>query len=144
MQLETAKGRRLGKTQLAQVLQMGMDNRVAQMISAYTHPGNIAEIRMNAPRALAWSAESPSRYRVVIELLNSEGQVAEAVTCWTGFRRVEVRDRRLLLNGVPMFEYLCNTAEISRRRVDFIGLPLKLPDCDGAPARVVAIEHDGG
>lgn len=46
----------------------------------------------------------------------------------------------LLLKGIPMFEYLCNTGEISSDRVEFYGLPLKLPHCDGAPARVIAIE----
>jgi len=45
----------------------------------------------------------------------------------------------LLLKGMPMFEYLCNTGEISQSRVEFIGLPLKIPHCDGAPARVIAI-----
>jgi kynurenine formamidase len=39
-----------------------------------------------------------------------------------------------------MFEYLCNTAEIASNRVDFYGLPMKLPHADGAPARVIAIE----
>ncbi len=47
----------------------------------------------------------------------------------------------LLLKGVPMFEYLCNTGALSQPRVEFIGLPLKIPHCDGAPARVVAIEE---
>lgn len=46
----------------------------------------------------------------------------------------------LLLKGIPMFEYLCNTAAITRPRVEFFGLPIKVPDCDGAPARVIAIE----
>ncbi len=49
----------------------------------------------------------------------------------------------LLLKGVPMFEYLCNTGEISADRVDFFGLPLKLPHCDGAPARVIVMEDVG-
>ena len=47
----------------------------------------------------------------------------------------------LLLKGVPMFEYLCNTGAVSAERVAFYGLPLKLPHCDGAPARVIAIEE---
>jgi kynurenine formamidase len=46
----------------------------------------------------------------------------------------------LLLKGVPMFEYLCNMGEITQARVEFIGLPLKIPGCDGAPVRAIAIE----
>ena len=49
----------------------------------------------------------------------------------------------LLLNGVVMFEYLCNMTAITRPRVEFIGLPLKVARCDGAPARAIAIEDDG-
>ena len=46
----------------------------------------------------------------------------------------------LLLKGVLMFEYLCNMAAIRKDRVHFIGLPLKIPGCDGAPVRAIAIE----
>ncbi|WP_420393121.1 cyclase family protein [Acuticoccus sp.] len=46
----------------------------------------------------------------------------------------------LLLRGVIMFEYLCNMAAIVAPRVEFFGLPLKVPDCDGAPIRAVAVE----
>lgn len=48
----------------------------------------------------------------------------------------------LLLNGVVMFEYLSNMSSIRKDRVMFVGLPLKLPDSDGAPARAIAIEED--
>lgn len=47
----------------------------------------------------------------------------------------------LLLKGVTMFEYLCNLGDLTRARVEFIALPLKIPDCDGAPVRAVAIEE---
>ena len=62
----------------------------------------------------------------------------------TGARKPAFEDNtthiELLLKGIPMFEYICNTAEISAERVEFFGLPLKLPHSDGAPARVIAIE----
>ena len=48
----------------------------------------------------------------------------------------------LLLNGVIMFEYLCNMNAIRSDRVHFIGLPVKIPGADGAPVRAVAIEED--
>lgn len=49
----------------------------------------------------------------------------------------------LLRNGVHMIEYLTNTAEIRRETVFFSAAPLKIPDADGAPARVYAIEDLG-
>lgn len=46
----------------------------------------------------------------------------------------------LLRNGVHMVEYLTNTAAISQSRVFLSAAPLKIPDADGAPARVYVIE----
>ena len=45
----------------------------------------------------------------------------------------------LLRNGVILIEYLCNLASIEASRVEFVALPLKLPNADGAPARAVAL-----
>ena len=42
-----------------------------------------------------------------------------------------------------MFEYLANTGRLQAPRNFFVGLPISLPDSDGAPARVIAIEEDG-
>ena len=50
----------------------------------------------------------------------------------------------LLLNGVLMFEYLCNMMEIREKRVFFIGLPMKIANSDGAPVRAIAIEQYEG
>lgn len=44
----------------------------------------------------------------------------------------------LLRNGVILIEYLTNTRALTTSRITFHCLPMKLPDADGAPARVVA------
>jgi kynurenine formamidase len=49
---------------------------------------------------------------------------------------------RLLARGVVMFEYLANTGALKAPRNQFVGLPIRLPDSDGSPARVIAIEED--
>jgi arylformamidase len=46
----------------------------------------------------------------------------------------------LLRRGVILVEYLCNTSEIKGQRTFICILPLKLPNSDGAPARVIALE----
>ncbi len=48
----------------------------------------------------------------------------------------------LLRRGVPLIEYLRNLAAIEQPRPQLCALPIKLPDADGAPARVIAIEPD--
>jgi arylformamidase len=48
----------------------------------------------------------------------------------------------LLRAGVIMIEYLCNMSALTRPRTEVFALPLKIPDADGAPARVIAREPD--
>lgn len=46
----------------------------------------------------------------------------------------------LLGAGIILVEVLTNLSHIRKRRVKFIGLPLKIRSVDGAPARVIALE----
>jgi arylformamidase len=48
----------------------------------------------------------------------------------------------LLRAGVIMIEYLCNMGAVKGPRTQLFALPLKIPDADGAPARVIALEPD--
>ncbi len=50
-----------------------------------------------------WSSERPVRYTVVVSLIDPGGDVVEATATRIGFRRVEIVDRELLLNGYPVF-----------------------------------------
>jgi kynurenine formamidase len=43
---------------------------------------------------------------------------------------------------VILIEYLCNLAALESERTQLFALPLKLPDADGAPARVIAWQPD--
>ena len=45
----------------------------------------------------------------------------------------------LLRNGVILIEYLCNMGALEQDRVMLVALPLKLPESDGAPSRVIAL-----
>jgi len=48
---------------------------------------------------LPWSSENPVLYTLTASLIHPDGSVVEAVSCRTGFRRVEIRNRELLING---------------------------------------------
>ena len=100
--LMTDAGRRVGRQQTAPVQAFGTDGQFEQHLSAYAFEGVIAATSVEVPRVKPWSAEAPNRYRVVAELLDEHGTVIEVAHTWTGFRRVEVRDRRLLVNGVAI------------------------------------------
>lgn len=49
-----------------------------------------------------WSAETPVLYCAVIELLDAEGHVLQALSQPVGFRRVEIQNGLLLVNGQPV------------------------------------------
>ena len=49
-----------------------------------------------------WSAETPELYRLTIALLNPQGEVVEVEACDVGFRRVDVSNGLLKLNGKPL------------------------------------------
>jgi beta-galactosidase len=50
-----------------------------------------------------WSAESPTLYALVVTLRDSSGRIVEIVAIRLGFRKVEIRDRQLLVNGQAIY-----------------------------------------
>ncbi len=51
---------------------------------------------------LKWSAEKPHLYSLVLELEDNHDNTLEVVEEKIGFRRLEIRDARFLVNGVPI------------------------------------------
>lgn len=74
----------------------------AQWAQSYTFMGYAAEFEISLADASPWSAETPTRYRLITELLDSKGKVCEAHETWIGFTRIETGGRRLRVNGQPV------------------------------------------
>lgn len=66
---------------------------------AYVFSGHDAVVEDSIPRVKSWSAELPHRYLVTVTLVDDRGRDVETVRQWTGFRRVEIVGRDLLVNG---------------------------------------------
>lgn len=49
-----------------------------------------------------WSAESPYLYRLFATLKDKSGKEVEVITQQVGFRKVEIKDAQLLVNGKPV------------------------------------------
>jgi len=49
-----------------------------------------------------WTAETPNLYTLLIVNLDKRGDTLEIIRSKVGFRRIEIRDKNLLLNGVPL------------------------------------------
>lgn len=85
-------------------------------------------LRARRPRAVAF--DFPQDYTVRLLLQGEVRPLEEHVT-----------HDVLLRNGVILIEYLANTAALTTPRTFLCCLPLKVPDADGAPARVIALEE---
>jgi len=57
------------------------------------------EFRVPVAGPKRWTAETPYLYRMLLTLEDSLGHVLEAIPSQVGFRKVEIRDGRLLVNG---------------------------------------------
>lgn len=58
-----------------------------------------------------WTAETPWLYTLVLTLNTDQREVIEAVSCRVGFRRVEIRDGQLFINGRSVRLYGVNRHE---------------------------------
>lgn len=57
-------------------------------------------------------------------------------------REEHVTHFELLAHGVILIEYLTNTLQLVSERVEFLALPLAVPEADGAPVRAIAFEDE--
>jgi len=51
---------------------------------------------------MKWTAETPNLYTLVLRLCDADGKVVEADSCRVGFRKIEIRAGRFLVNGQPI------------------------------------------
>ena len=82
------------------------DSEGRQVASARPSPVTIqpagdglARLTMRVARPRTWSAETPHRYLLLLSLQDQAGRVLEAIPVRVGFRTVEIRNARVLVNG---------------------------------------------
>ncbi|MCA2214199.1 glycoside hydrolase family 2 TIM barrel-domain containing protein [Jidongwangia harbinensis] len=70
-------------------------------------------VTLTAPVAdpAKWSAEEPTLYALVLELLAADGTVLHTASQPVGFREIEVRDKQILVNGERILVKGVNRAE---------------------------------
>jgi hypothetical protein len=64
---------------------------------------NISNAAIRRRRTLLWAPAHPNLIDAEIELIGGDGQVIDRVESYFGLRRVEARDGRVLINGIPTF-----------------------------------------
>ena len=63
----------------------------------------IIEVERKVSRPRKWSAEDPYLYTMLLTLKNESGEIIEVESCHVGFRQIEIKDGRILINGVPVY-----------------------------------------
>ena len=62
-----------------------------------------------------WTAETPDLYQIILILRNEKGKITETTETKIGFREVEIKDSRFLINGIPVHLKGTNRHEIHPR-----------------------------
>ncbi len=70
-----------------------------QMFSLPTAEQDIIVFQRSFPEPLAWTAEKPNLYTLILTLRDEAGRVLEVSPIKVGFRNVEMKDGQLLVNG---------------------------------------------
>jgi len=60
---------------------------------------SFALLEAEIPNVKQWSDETPNLYTLVLTLNDDQGNVVEAESCKVGFRKIEIEDGQLLVNG---------------------------------------------
>ena len=72
-------------------------------IAHFSFPADQKSDHINLIDIKKWSAENPYLYMLLIRLIDAKGEVVEVIPQRVGFRRVEVKNRQLLVNGQPIY-----------------------------------------
>eukprot|EP00903_Cladosiphon_okamuranus_P003374 g3372.t1 len=101
--LQNEDGDAVCEAQCVSVDQFNIDGSpTEQWKQTYTFDGYAAKLSIEVAQAKPWSAERPTRYRLVCELQNPDGNCLETHETWIGFTRIETTGRRLNVNGRPI------------------------------------------
>ncbi|MDH3213290.1 MAG: hypothetical protein OEM05_12465 [Myxococcales bacterium] len=79
--------------------------RGGRAVATATAPAG-AVVTVDVPEPALWSPETPILYDVELVLRTAEGESLDRLHTYTGFRTVEIRDGRWLLNGAPIRQRL--------------------------------------
>jgi beta-galactosidase len=82
----------------------GRKTPLGQSEPATVEPGQEVQLKIGSEvtNPLKWTAETPNLYTIVVELRDTAEETTEVKACRFGFRKVELKDRQFLVNGVSI------------------------------------------
>ncbi|WP_246072832.1 glycoside hydrolase family 2 TIM barrel-domain containing protein [Paenibacillus dokdonensis] len=100
----------------------------SQNLSISSGPEHTAALSGDIVSPKLWSAEKPNLYTLVVSLKNQHGQPIQYVSCKVGFRRFELEDGLMKINGKTIEFRGVNRHEFSLSKGRAIGLEEMLQD----------------
>ncbi len=116
VELVDARGRSIGEARGIEVPVFRRGSEMLELVSGFVWPGPVARASFDVSGIRRWSHEEPVLYRAIVTLHDAGGAVVETVSQRVGFRSVEVRDNRLLVNGAAVQIVGVNRHEWDERR----------------------------
>ena len=109
----TFKGKELGTTDYV----LYRNNHPVVKGSVKNSAEVVASEKVNSP--VLWSAEDPQLYQLVLHVKDDEGEVTEVIKQNVGFRRFEMKDgimlingKRIVFKGVNRHEFSCESGRV--------------------------------
>lgn len=90
----------------------------------------VARLLLPVRAPLKWSADAPNLYSTLLTLKDASGKVIEVVPSRVGFRKVEVRGARILINGQPAVFKGVNRHEHNPDAGHYVGRALMVRDLE--------------
>ncbi|MDD5697945.1 MAG: glycoside hydrolase family 2 TIM barrel-domain containing protein, partial [Victivallaceae bacterium] len=88
------------------------------------------EITLAVPTPEPWSAEAPKLYTLTVALTAPDGQIADVTGLKIGFRKIETKNRRLLVNGQDILINGVNRHDHDDTRGKAVGIELMRRDLE--------------
>lgn len=85
-----------------------------------TEGAGVFNLKAGLPDVKQWTAEAPNLYTALIELFDARGALLEATSLRVGFRRVEIVNGTLIVNGRPIRIRGVNRGEFDPRGLHVI------------------------
>jgi len=85
-----------------EILNADYSSKILDARMAQRGEPKFAWLEANIKNPAKWTAETPNLYTLVLTLNDTNGNVVEADSCKIGFRKIEIRDGRFLVNGQPI------------------------------------------
>lgn len=131
VKLENFQARAL-KDQVVEVTLLDENNiKIITQITELEVPANgfantVITKKVTAPKL--WTAETPNLYTLLLTLKDENGTIIEATSCKIGFRKIEIKDGQLLVNGQHILIKGTNIHEIDDIEGQHVGKELMMKD----------------